>query len=305
MASAIIGVDFGGGMLRAVEVADPRKPKPTIVRYGEVPLPEGAIIRGEVIEPNTVAAALRKLWSSGGFKSKNIALGIGNHRVIARDLVVPRMSRTRIRESLPFHVQDVIPMPVDEALLDFYPVEETMGENGAQVQGLLVAATKEAVLANVHAAKLAGLTTVDVDLLPFAVARVALHGQNANGTVVLVDVGAGTTTVTIATDGVPQFLRLIPTGGLDLTQSLATRLETTPDAADEIKRRIGLSAVPAPPEYQRALEIIYEVTGELLTSIRNTITYFANTRPQRVPTRIIVTGGGATLPGFDRGLTEV
>lgn len=305
MASTIIGVDFGGGVLRAVELADLRKPKPTIVRYNEMPLPEGAVVRGEVIEPNTVANALKKLWSAGGFKSRTIAMGIGNHRVIARDLTLPRMSRARLRESLPFHVQDVIPMPVDEALLDFYPVEEADGESGPQIQGLLVAAAKDAVLNNIKAARLAGLDTVDVDLLPFAVSRVAIHGASASGTVVLVDVGAGTTSVIIATNGVPQFLRLIPTGGMDLTQGLATRLETNLVEADRVKRSIGLSAVPVAAENQRALEVIYELTGELLTSIRNTITYFANTRPNRDPSRILLTGGGASLPGFDRGLTEM
>ncbi|KQX07956.1 MULTISPECIES: type IV pilus assembly protein PilM [unclassified Leifsonia] len=304
MATSIVGVDFGSRVIRAVELSDVTKSRPTIERYGEIEVPEGAILRGEVVEPNTVAAALRKMWASAGFKSKSIAMGIGNHKVLARDLAVPRMSRSRIRESLPFQVQDIIPMPVAEALLDFYPVEEIVNENGPAIQGLFVAAPKEAVLGNVRAARLAGLTTVDVDLLPFAVSRVALRGAGANGTSVLVDVGAGTTSVIIAGGRVPQFLRIIPTGSDDLTQALALRLETDIATAESLKRRIGLSSVPVPAEDQRALEIIYEITGDLLTSIRNTITYFSNTRPNRLPTQIILTGGGSALPGFGRSLGE-
>ncbi|KQQ94002.1 pilus assembly protein PilM [Leifsonia sp. Leaf325] len=305
MPASIVGVDFGSRVLRAVELSDTNKARMTIERYNQIEIPEGAIIRGEVMEPNTVATALRKLWATGGFKSKTIAMGIGNHKVLARDLVMPAMSRARMREALPFHVQDVIPMPVSEAILDFYPVEQTMTENGPQVQGLLVAAAKEAVLGNVRAARLAGLTTVDVDLLPFAISRVAFNQQNSPGSVVLVDVGAGTTTVVVAHDGIPQFLRIIPTGSSDLTTTLATRLETDAGKAEVIKRQIGLSAVPVAPENQRALEIIYEVTGELLASIRNTITYYSNTRPHRTPQRIIITGGGSTLSGFDRALGEM
>ena len=71
MATSVVGIDIGSLALRAVEVVDPAKPKPTVVRYYEVALPEGAVSRGEVIEPNTVAGALKELWSKGGFKSKD------------------------------------------------------------------------------------------------------------------------------------------------------------------------------------------------------------------------------------------
>ena len=73
--TSIVGVDFGGGMLRAVELSDADKSRPTIERYNEMPLPEGAVVRGEVVEPNTVATALKRLWSTGGFTSKSIAIG--------------------------------------------------------------------------------------------------------------------------------------------------------------------------------------------------------------------------------------
>jgi type IV pilus assembly protein PilM len=159
-----------------------------------------------------VAAALKQLWSAGGFKSTDVILGMGNQRVLARDLTVPKMSLARIRESLPFEVQEMLPVPVAEAVLDFYPIAETTGENGPMVRGLLIAAVKQAVLANVNATQLAGLTTVDVDLIPFALSRVLLSRPGVVGTVALVDIGASTTSVVIATDGVPQFVRIIATG---------------------------------------------------------------------------------------------
>ena len=80
------------------------------------------------------------------------------------------------------------------------------------VRGLLIAAVKQAVLANVNATQLAGLTTVDVDLIPFALSRVLLSRPGVRGTVALVDIGGSTTSVVIASDGVPQFVRIIATG---------------------------------------------------------------------------------------------
>ena len=65
-----------------------------------------------MLEPHTVASALKRLWSTTGFRSRNVILGMGNQRVLVRDLSVPRMSAQRIRESLPFLVQDMLPVPV-------------------------------------------------------------------------------------------------------------------------------------------------------------------------------------------------
>ena len=55
------------------------------------------------------------------------------------------MSQTRIREPLPYQVQELLPVPVNEAMLDFYPVAEIMTDNGPVVNGLFIAAIKEAV----------------------------------------------------------------------------------------------------------------------------------------------------------------
>ena len=305
MARSIVGIDIGSTSIRAVELGDPHKPRPTLLRHYEVPLPDGAASRGEVLEPNTVAASLRRLWQQGGFKSKEVVLGMGNQRVLARDLTMPRMSRIRIRESLPFHVQDMLPVPVTDALLDFYPVSDGMSDAGPVVNGLLVAAVKDAVLGNVKAATLAGLTAVDVDLLPFAVSRALVTRTGQKSTIARIDIGANTTSVVVLTDNVPQFVRIIPAGGAELTQALRAGLEIEPGEAERIKATIGLAKQVSSPEEHQAAEIIYRVTGELLTSLRNTISYFINTRPSTPVAHVVLTGGGAQLPGLTDALSEM
>lgn len=300
-----IGVDIGSTALRAVEVRDPDKARPTVLRYCEVPLPDGAVSRGVVIDPEVVAAALKQLWSKGGFRSKSVVLGIGNQHVLVRDLTVPGASLAAIRESLPFRVQDMLPMAVADAQLDFYPTTGVPGGGGAAA-GLLVAAGKEAVLGNIEAVRRAGLRTVDVDLIPFAASRVLLPRADGDGLVAVIDVGASTTSVLIAKDGVPQFVRLIPAGGRDLTSALATRLGMIPGDAELLKRQLGLGSRKGVPEgHHEALGIIYETTSELLISLRNTVEYYLNNRPDETVRHLVLSGGGAELPGFAESLTEV
>jgi type IV pilus assembly protein PilM len=111
--------------------------------------------------------------------------------------------------------------------------------------------------------------------------------------------------VVIAKDGVPQFVRIIPTGGNDLTEALRNGLETDPVRAESIKRTLGLPTGAVPAEDQPAIHIIYQMTSELLTSLRNTINYYGNTRPTSPVQRIMLCGGGALLSGLPAALAEL
>ncbi|MCA5923284.1 MULTISPECIES: type IV pilus assembly protein PilM [Curtobacterium] len=304
MGKSIVGVDIAGSSIRAVEVADADRARPTVVRFAEVPTPPDAVSRGEVLEPNTVAAALRKLWATGRFRSKDVVLGMGNQRVLSRDLTVPLAPMPQIRESLPFQVQEMLPVPVGDAILDFYPVSEGESENGPVVHGLLIAAIKDAVLANVKAVQLAGLNPVGVDMIPFALTRVLLSRQGARGTAAVVQFGADTTSVVIATDGVPQFVRIIPIGGNDISRALVGTLDVTFDQAEAVKRHLGLGGRERTADDARAVSVIAMSVNELISSLRNTINYFVNTRPTEPVTRVVVAGGGARLAGLQQALAE-
>ncbi len=302
MARTIVGVDISAAGLRGAEISVSTKDRPSLLRQHTIALPAGAVSRGEVVERETVGTALKQLWSAGKFKSKDAVLGIGNARVFARNLSVPKMSLEQIRESLPFQVQDMIPFPVEDAVLDFYPISESAGDNGQVVDGLLVGAVREALLGNVRAAQLAGLNTLDVDLIAFALARTFQSGPGASGTSAVIDIGANTTTVVVATDSVPQFVRIIPTGGSDLTMALSSKLSVTADQAELMKRTVGLTASR---QEDRAIgSATMEVTAELMNSLRTTLAFFANGKQSSPISRIVLTGGGANLRGFSSALSE-
>ncbi len=305
MSGTVVGVDIGSASIRAVEVRDFDTAKPVLVRAHEVPVPDTSVRRGEVIEVATVATALRRLWATGRFGSKKVVLGIGGTRVFARDLAVPRAPLEQIRESLPFLVQDLLPVPVPEAVLDYYPVSENGSESGSEVSGLLVAAVKEAVNANVSAVINAGLDPVHVDLIPFALVRAMTPRRTSKGREVVVSLGANTTNVVVVSDGVPHFVRIIPNGADDITRALATRLQWAPERAEQTKRSLGMGTAMLRPEDRPAIEIIYEVVGELLSSVRNTLSYYANAKPNEPVGRILLSGGGAQMTGVPNALAAL
>ena len=323
MATSVVGLDIGSTAVRGVELSGANKTKPTLLRFHEILLPPGVVVKGEVVEPEILVTALKRLWSEGKFKTKNVVLGTGDQRILVRDLSVPKMPLKRIRESLPFQVQSMLQVPLADSLLDFYPVSESVGEHGPIINGLLIAADKSVILGNIRAVERAGLTPVDVDLLPFALNRFLISRAQVGGTVALIDVGANTTSIVVAIDGTPRFVRIIPAGGDDLTQALKLGLEIETDEAEELKFGLRLgpdveadSQEPACAcvrcvaelaiyKDHRAIEILNVMAAELLGSLRSTVNYFNNTWSENPVEKVVLTGGGAQLSGFADALHEM
>lgn len=305
MGKSVVGVDIGANSIRGVEVQASASAKPVIVKMGEVSVPEVAVRKGEVVEVGTVATALRRLWGENKFGTKDVVLGMGGQRVFAREFSVPLASIELIRESLPFQAQDMLPVPVNDVLLDFYPIAVEQGENGQQAAGLLVAGVKEAINANVQAVTSAGLRPVHVDVVPFALARALTPRRSSRGREAIVSVGASTTTVVVVTDGVPKFVRMVPNGGDDINRMLVQRLGWNPDQAERAKRAIGLGMNSVSAEERPIVEVIYEVAGELLGNVRNTLSYYASSHPTEPIERVLLTGRGALLNGLANALADV
>jgi type IV pilus assembly protein PilM len=108
----------------------------------------------------------------------------------------------------------------------------------------------------------------------------------------------------VAIDGVPEFVRIIPTGGDDLTTALSARLSLTAAQAETVNRTLGLAPNVTTADEHAQATVIYEVVNELLGSLRNTIAYFSNTREETPVQRIVLAGGAAQLPGFGTALAE-
>ena len=172
------------------------------------------------------------------------------------------------------------------------------------ISGLLVAAVKEAVWPTSTPSQAAGLEPVEVDLIPFALTRALIAGNSAAGTVALVHVGAVTTTVVVAIDGIPQFVRIIQNGSEDITNALSTRLGIDNRQADQVKRGFGLTTEGISADWRPAVEVIYQATGDLMGGIRNTLSFYISTRPGAVIDKIFVSGGGAEMTGFSAALAE-
>jgi type IV pilus assembly protein PilM len=297
-ATTLIGLDIGSTSIRAVE-ATIVKDRPVINNFGQAFLPPGAVVGGVVKDDKAVTSALRQLWTSHSFTSKNVVLGVSHAQVIVREIDVSNLPPKELRQALPFLVRDALPLPVEQAVLDFYPLEKPGKKD--TVHGLVVAAPKEAVIDTVRAVEAAGLHVVQVDLACFAALRASAH--LANDTEALLDIGANGTNIIVHTDGVPKIVRSVPRGGAEITKLVASRLGITSAEAETIKCRVGLKRDEDGGNAESA-EVVAEAIRPLITEIRSSFNYFAAANPDARVKRLALVGGGALLPGLTEALTE-
>jgi type IV pilus assembly protein PilM len=299
-----IGLDIGTSVVRAVELSFGRSGI-TLERFGQVVLPDGAIEDGKVVDPDPVTDCLRQLWRATGLSHKRVVLGVANREVIVRQVDLPLMEPKELRSSLAYQVKDLLPMDVEESVLDFFPLGETAADGGARMlRGLLVAASRETVLANVRCAERAGLSVQSVDLTSFAVLR-ALGKQTGPDvtTEALIDVGARVTNIVVHHAGTPTFVRILSNGGQDVTDAVADQLEVPTSQAEAMKQQIALAGPSA--QFDALHRAVDGTARDFVDDVSQSLDYYASANPGGRIERILITGGGSRLDGLlDRLSTE-
>ena len=88
----------------------------------------------------------------------------------------------------------------------------------------------------------AGLAVAAVDLLPLALIRALAHqpvadeGVSAEG---IVSFGGGVTAIAVHEGGIPRFVRVLGTGGRELTDAISAELNIPIETAEALKRQLG------------------------------------------------------------------
>jgi type IV pilus assembly protein PilM len=301
-----VGLDIGTSGVRAAELSL-NKDGATLERFGQVALPPGAVRDGEVIDVETVANAIKHLWATAKFSSKKVVLGVANQKVIVRQVDLPWMPESELRKTLDIQVQDFLPIPVDQAVLDFHPVEEVVTEDGTRMMRvLLVAATRDMVMSALTAAQKAGLSVEQVDLTPFAVLRslawvdhLGVSPSYAGEAEALVDIGSKVTNIVVHQNGVPRFVRVLLMGGDNLTSAVAERMGVPMEQAEGIKQSVALGTTPGIPSSDHPAARVVETTGHaFLEEVRGSLDYYL-AQPGSAPVRrVVVSGGGARQGGL-------
>ena len=124
---------------------------------------------------------------------------------------------------------------------------------------------------------------------------------------VLVDVGASVTQVVVAQGGIAAFVRLLPRGGNDFTEALMTDLGLDSADAQEVKRRVGISAPganDATGDDADALRILTAEGNAFIEEVKESVDFYLGSAAGPPIERLVVAGNGARLPHLARRMGD-
>jgi type IV pilus assembly protein PilM len=317
-AAPLVGLDIGTDHVRAAQLKLTNAGY-TLSGYGRVNMPLGAVVEGEIVDSNAVAAAIRELWKRSGIKAREVSIGVSNQKVVVRLVDLPFMERAELEGAIQYQAQDYIPIPVDDAILDFHILGDYMTPSDEHMmEVLLVAAQRDMVDAAVSAVESAGLRLGQIDVTAFALVR-GLFGpiervlpdeiDEAGEAVGVIHISSGLTNIAVVEKGVPRFTRVSSLAGNQFTQAIANVLNVTFDEAEEIKIRLGLpsmdgTATPAgpgasaldPQMVAAAQDALEREVNKFIAEVRRSLDYYLTQATQvRTIKRIYMTGSGARL----------
>jgi type IV pilus assembly protein PilM len=297
-----VGLDIGSSAVRAA-VVDTAKASPLLRRFADMPLPPGAVVAGEIVDPGAVAEAVGALWKRNKLPRKRVVIGIASQRVIVRQVDVPHLEEAEMVEALPFQVEDAIPIPVEEAVLDYVPLEEFNTPDGELMLSILVvAAQREMIDEFLGVASSASLDVLSIDLQAFGLVRAAFGADlmlGGDGPQALLDIGISMSQIAIVRGGITRFVRILPVGGDQFTEDLRAGLSLGYEDAEELKRVVGVAPDGMPEgegDQAVARRLLTRTADSLIEEIRGSINYYLTQAGEHSLGRLVVSGNGARLP---------
>ncbi len=258
---------------------------PRLTDFREVPIPrEGS---GSAPE-ETVRERLRELFRGKRLKEDVITTALPLHRSFIRLLEVPFTRVAQIRQVIASEAELHVPFPLEEVIIDFWPVEE-LPEGRTRV---MMAAVKKTVVAE-HLGLLAeaGINPgrVNLDLLGSCRTVSASPLIDPGEVTMFLDIGSAHTGAAFLLGGEVAFVRSVSWGGDNVTAAIAG--ETGGDFVSTEARKIAdASGVSGP-----ALAAAYEQFG---TELLRTLTAAAAPCGGRPPAKLVLVGGGSLSPGL-------
>ncbi len=216
--ATLVGLDIQPGYVTAVQAHV--NGSIVVQRAAGMPLPPDTVREGEVLDGGVLADTLRELFAESRL-DKRVRVGVANQRTVLRTMELPPITdRKELATAVRFQAEDQVPMPLDNAVLDFHTLGVVDTPAGPRQRVIVVAAQRDMVERLLGAVRGAGLRPEGIDLSAFALIR-SLHrpDEEHSGRVLYLNVG-GLTNMAIAEGAVCRFTRVV-SGGLE---SMATEL---------------------------------------------------------------------------------
>ncbi len=280
----LVGVDIDPSGITVAQVAVNGRINVEAAAFA--PLEPGIVRDGEVIDSAALGDALRTLFRDNKGLGKRVRVGVANQKIVVRPLELPYLSDTKeLAAAVRFHAADQLPMAIDQAVIDYQPLEVVQGPDSRLQRLLLVAARRDMVANVVTAVRAAGLRPEGVDLSAFAMIRALYRPGAADEHVLYLAIG-GLTNLAVAKGTACLFTRASGGGVEALAVELAETCSLTLDHARGWLEHVGLQEAVEDIEgdetvVRTARRVLLEGARRIAAEVRNSLDFHHGPGRQR------------------------
>jgi type IV pilus assembly protein PilM len=311
----LVGLKVGGSQVAAARVSNNGVPE--LVQVARADLEPGIVVGGELRDPDALAESLKAFFKANKLPRQGVRLGVANNRIGVRIFEIAGIDDPKqLENAVRFRAQEALPIPIEEAVLDFHVLGERTDEDGQTVRRiLLVVAYRDLVDRYISACRQAGIKLAGIDLEAFALLRVLADPVSddagpSNAALVVVSIGHDRSTFAVSDGRVCEFTRVLDWGGATLNVGVARALELAPSEAEPYKRAISLSHEDTPDgmtdqQAAAARDALRKGLQGFARELVSSLQFYQNQPGTLGIGEIVITGGTAHLHGLAEELQKL
>ena len=312
LGGSVIGIDVGASSIKVVQVKK-EGGRAILETYGSLstaPYAGGLVGQVMPIPEEGLVKALNDLFKESNVTTKNSAMSIPASSSLVFLVELPgNVAEKELPQIIHNEARRYIPVPITEVAIDWWlvpkrpmdnvtddSVKPTTDQTKEEKTKVLVAAIHNEALEKYKSlVNDAGLSTDFFEIEMFSSVR-AVIGQDLS-TVMVLDMGASKTKISIVDRGVIQDFHIINRGSHDVTTALVAGLSLSFNEAEQIKKDYGLTDHP---KYPKAKEVMKSAVDYIFFESGNVVLNYEKKYNKSIG-KVILIGGGVLL----KGITEV
>jgi type IV pilus assembly protein PilM len=248
------------------------------------------------------AKVINKICDEAGVISRNAVSALPTYSVFSSVLNLSAVSKKDMASAVHWEAKKVIPLPLEEMILDWKKIEGEEGEDSQDnnIRVLLTGAPRTLVKKYIDIFKEAQINLLSLETETFSLIRSILG--NDKSTVMLVEMGASTTDISIIDKSIPMLNRSIDVGGITITNAIGKHLNIGWERAEQFKYDLGISSINSQEDV--VPKAIIETISPIVNEIKYAVNLFESKNSKKTE-KIILSGGSALLPNLVNYLSKV
>lgn len=292
-AQVVTGLDIGFSSIKAVVLSHKGK-QPKLLSLGLIPSPHPGMSSEADLDLEAVAKSIKNLLEQIKASGRDVVVAIPESRVFTRVISdLPFLKDDELPSAIRYSAEEFVPLPTDQVNLNWQVIGRSKEKNQTQV--FVVASPKNIVNKYIKVLRFANLKPLALETEIIAATRALVGNNPFSPTTLIVQLGATTSDFAVVSKGVILLTRSIATGGYSLTRAMAQYLNFEVLQAEEYKKTYGMLEDQLGGKIYQVLKPLVDIIG---AEGKRVIQSFQASYPQNQIKRMVLTGGGAKMPGL-------